>query len=44
MTNATPTHYYLSVEVSDTGIGIDEASQKKLFGMFMKIKDARVSG
>ena len=29
-------------QVIDSGIGIDEQSQKKLFGMFTKIKDARV--
>ena len=38
----TPTHYCLTTSVSDTGIGMDEPSQKKLFGMFIKIKDARV--
>ena len=32
----------LDVCVKDTGIGISEEAQKKLFGMFMKIKDTRV--
>ena len=32
----------LCVSVADTGIGISDDAQKKLFGMFMKIKDARV--
>ena len=40
--DTTETNYALSVAVQDTGIGISEAAQKKLFGMFMKIKDARV--
>ena len=38
----TATHHCLAVSVHDTGIGIDEQAQKKLFGMFTKIKDARV--
>jgi signal transduction histidine kinase len=37
-----PTRYYILVGVRDTGIGIDENAQKKLFGMFTKIQDARV--
>ena len=36
------TQHCIKVTVKDTGIGISEAAQKKLFGMFMKIKDARV--
>ena len=40
--DTTPTHYCLATSVCDTGIGIDEQPQKKLFGMFTKIKDARV--
>ena len=42
MAQVTEANYALSVSVHDTGIGISEAAQKKLFGMFMKIKDARV--
>ena len=38
----SPTHHCLEVSVTDTGIGIDAQAQKKLFGMFTKIKDARV--
>ena len=36
------TQHCIKVTVKDTGVGISEAAQKKLFGMFMKIKDARV--
>ena len=36
------THFYILVSVCDSGIGIDESAQKKLFGMFTKIQDARV--
>ena len=36
----TPTSRRMTIR--DTGIGIDAQAQKKLFGMFTKIKDARV--
>ena len=38
----TRTHFFLLVCVEDTGIGISKEDQTKLFGMFSKIKDARV--
>ena len=36
------THFYFLVGITDTGIGIDENEQNKLFGMFTKIQDLRV--
>ena len=35
-------HILLTISVRDTGIGIEEQAQKKLFGMFSKINDSRV--
>merc|ERR1740117_1125786 len=38
----TQTHFFVLVRVADQGIGISKEDQSKLFGMFAKIKDARV--
>ena len=38
----THTHFFVLVRVADQGIGISKEDQSKLFGMFAKIKDARV--
>jgi len=35
-------YHFISISVADTGIGIEEAAQVKLFGMFTKIQDNRV--